>query len=201
MKRTKTTSVVSVMSVAVVYILTASAIGHFAATPASAGMLDAGARFPEWRMPDQTGTTLSSAELAGKPYLLWFYPRASTPGCTAEGRGFRDAYAELQGEGLAIVGVSFDAPDANAEFAREEEFPFPLLSDSDKTLAIAVGAADSPSQWMARRVSYLVGPDGVVWVAYDTVDPRGHAAQVLTDVRARRAVPAQEQGGQSKGPD
>jgi peroxiredoxin Q/BCP len=181
--------------------LTASAIGHFAATPASAGMLDAGARFPEWRLPDQTGTTRSSAELAGKPYLLWFYPRASTPGCTAEGRGFRDAYAELQGEGLAIVGVSFDAPDANAEFARDEEFPFPLLSDSDKTLAIAVGAADSPSQWMARRVSYLVGPDGVVWVAYDTVDPRGHAAQVLADVRARRATPAQEQGGQSKGPD
>jgi peroxiredoxin Q/BCP len=201
MKRPKTTSIVSVMSVAVVYILTASAIGHFAATPASAGMLDAGARFPEWRMPDQTGTTRSSAELAGKPYLLWFYPRASTPGCTAEGRGFRDAYAELQGEGLAIVGVSFDAPDANAEFARDEEFPFPLLSDSDKTLAIAVGAADSPSQWMARRVSYLVGPDGVVWVAYDTVDPRGHAAQVLADVRARRATPAQEQGGQSKGPD
>jgi peroxiredoxin Q/BCP len=201
MKRTKTTSIVSVMSVAVVYILTASAIGHFAANPASAGMLDAGARFPEWRLPDQTGTTRSSAELAGKPYLLWFYPRASTPGCTAEGRGFRDAYAELQGEGLAIVGVSFDAPDANAEFARDEEFPFPLLSDSDKTLAIAVGAADSPSQWMARRVSYLVGPDGVVWVAYDTVDPRGHAAQVLADVRARRATPAQEQGGQSKGPD
>jgi peroxiredoxin Q/BCP len=201
MKRTKMSFIVSKRSVALVFTVATWAIGHLAVSPVSAGMLDVGARFPEWRMPDQTGATRSSAELAGKPYLLWFYPRASTPGCTAEGRGFRDAYAELQGEGLAIVGVSFDAPDANAEFAREEEFPFPLLSDSDKTLAIAVGAADSPSQWMAQRVSYLVGPDGVVWVAYDTVDPRGHAAQVLTDVRARRAAPAQEQGGQSKGPD
>ena len=189
------------MSVAVVSTLAALAIGHLAASAASADMLDTGARFPEWRMSDQTGTPRSSADLAGKPYLLWFYPRASTPGCTAEGRGFRDAYAELRGEGLTIIGVSFDAPEANAEFAREEEFPFPLLSDSDKTLAIAVGAADSPSQWMARRVSYLVGPDGVVWVAYDTVDPRGHAAQVLADVRARRASQPQEQGGQSKDSD
>ena len=201
MKRTKAKSVVSALSVAGVFTMATFAIGQLTAIPASADMLDAGARFPEWRMPDQTGTTRSSADLAGKPYLLWFYPRASTPGCTAEGRGFRDAYAELQGEGLTIVGVSFDAPDANAEFAREEEFPFPLLSDTDKTLAIAVGAADSPSQWMARRVSYLVGPDGVVWVAYDAVDPRGHATQVLADVRARRAASAQGQGGQSKEPD
>lgn len=201
MKRTKTGFIGSKLSVAAVFAVATWAIGHLSASPVSAGMLDAGARFPEWRLPDQTGTTRSSTELAGKPYLLWFYPRASTPGCTAEGRGFRDAYAEMQGEGLAIVGVSFDAPDANAEFARDEEFPFPLLSDSDKTLALAVGAADSPSQWMARRVSYLVGPDGVVWVAYDTVDPRGHATQVLADVRARRAAAAQEQGGQSNDPD
>lgn len=201
MKRAKANSIVSMTSVAVVSTLTAFAIGHLAAQAALADMLAAGARFPEWQMPDQTGAARSSSELRGKPYLLWFYPRASTPGCTAEGRGFRDAYAELQGEGLSIVGVSFDAPDANAEFAREEEFPFPLLSDTDKALAIAVGAADSPSQWMARRVSYLVGPDGVVWVAYDAVDPRGHATEVLADVRARRAASAQGQGGQSKDPD
>jgi peroxiredoxin Q/BCP len=169
--------------------------------PARADMLAAGAHFPDWTLPDQTGAARSSTELVGKPYLLWFYPRASTPGCTAEGRGFRDAYAELQGEGLAIIGVSFDAPEANAEFARAEEFPFPLLSDTSKSLAIAVGAADSPSQWMARRVSYLVGPDGVVWVAYDSVDPRGHAAQVLADMRSKRATPSQLQGGQSNEAD
>lgn len=177
------------------------ALGLLSASFADAGMIAAGARFPEWKMPDQTGAVRRSEEFAGKPYLLWFYPRAATPGCTAEGRGFRDAHADLQAQGLAIVGVSFDKPEANAEFARDEEFPFPLLSDKDKSLAIAVGAADSPSQWMARRISYLVGPDGVVWVAYDEVDPRGHAAQVLADVRARHQAPAQEQGGQSNDPD
>ena len=171
------------------------------ATPALAEMLAAGARFPDWTLQDQSGASRSAAEFAGKPYLLWFYPRASTPGCTAEGRGFRDAYAELQAEGLAVVGVSFDAPESNAEFARDEGFPFPLLSDTGKTLAVAVGAADSSWRLMARRVSYLVGPDGVVWVAYESVDPSTHAAQVLADVRARRAPPAQAQGGQSKDAD
>jgi peroxiredoxin Q/BCP len=176
-------------------------IGALSPSPVAAEMLAAGDRFPQWQMPDQTGATRSSQELAGRPYLLWFYPRASTPGCTVEGRGFRDAYAQLQAEGLAIVGVSFDAPEANAEFARVEEFPFPLLSDTSKSLAVAVGAADSTWRLMARRISYLVSPDGTVWVAYDTVDPSGHAAQVLADVRARKIASSQEQGGQSKDPD
>jgi len=195
MKRTMTNRVFS--AACAVFLVTSC----LATTPSAADMLAAGARFPDWMLQDQTGTLRSSAEFAGKPYLLWFYPRASTPGCTAEGRGFRDAYAELQGEGLAIIGVSFDAPTANAGFARDEEFPFPLLSDTSKSLAIAVGAADSTLRWMARRVSYLIGPDGVVWVAYDSVGPQGHAAQVLADVRARRAAPAQPQGGQSKDAD
>jgi len=177
------------------------AVFVLAVAPARADMLAAGAHFPQWTLPDQTGAMQSSTQLAGKPYLLWFYPRASTPGCTAEGRGFRDAYAELQREGLVIIGVSFDSPETNAEFARQEEFPFSLLSDTSKSLAIDVGAADSASQWMARRVSYLVGPDGVVWVAYDSVDPRGHAEQVLADMRSKRATQSQPQGGQSKEAD
>jgi peroxiredoxin Q/BCP len=152
---------------------------------ASAGMLAKGARFPDWKLSDQAGKERSSAELAGKPYLLWFYPRASTPGCTAEGRAFRDAYAEISTAGLVVLGVSFDAPAANAEFAAAEEFPFPLLSDSERKLATAVGAASAPDQWYARRISYLVGPDGTVLVAYDDVEPKGHAAQVLADFRAR----------------
>lgn len=149
----------------------------------SAEMLAKGASFPEWKLVDHAGKERSSAELAGKPYLLWYYPRASTPGCTAEGRGFRDAYAEISSAGLAVFGVSFDKPAANAEFAAAEEFPFPLLSDTERTLAVAVGAAAKPDQWYAKRISYLVGPDGKVLVAYDDVDPKEHAGQVLGDFR------------------
>lgn len=152
---------------------------------ASAGMLGDGAPFPAWELRDQTGATRSSNELSGRSYVLWFYPRASTPGCTAEGRAFRDAYAEIQEAGLTVIGVSFDSPDKNADFAKAEEFPFPLLSDTERKLAVAVGAADSADQWYARRISYLVGPDGKVLVAYDSVEPAVHAMQVLTDFRAR----------------
>lgn len=152
-------------------------------SPALATMLAPGTAFPAWKLPDQAGRERSSTELAGKPYLLWFYPRASTPGCTAEGRGLRDTFAEIQAAGFTVIGVSFDAPADNAAFAASERFPFPLLSDRARTLALAVGAADSAAQVVARRISYLVGGDGRVLVAYDAVDPSRHAAQVLADIQ------------------
>jgi peroxiredoxin Q/BCP len=151
---------------------------------AAAEMLTKGAAFPQWKLVDQGGKERSSAELAGKPYLLWFYPKAATPGCTAEGRGLRDAYAEITAAGLTVVGVSFDAPAANAAFATAEEFPFPLLSDTGRQLAMAVGAADAPTQAYARRISYLVGPDGKVLIPYGDVDPKSHAMLVVADFRS-----------------
>ncbi len=150
---------------------------------AGAGMLKAGDRFPDWTLKDQTGAVVSSADLAGSTYLLWYYPKAMTPGCTAEGCGLRDAFDAFSAAGVTIVGVSFDDPEANAKFVAKENFPFRLLSDEDRALAVAVGAADSPKRLWARRISYLVGPDGTVLRAYADVDPRTHAEQVLADVR------------------
>ena len=152
-------------------------------TSAGAAMLKAGDRFPAWQLVDQSGATVSAKELAGRRYLLWFYPKAMTPGCTAEGQGLRDAYARFQAKGVAVYGVSFDPPADNARFVAAERFPFKLLSDDQRTLAVQVGAADSPSAPVARRISYLVGPDGVVLAAYDNVQPSTHARQVLGDVR------------------
>ena len=126
---------------------------------------------------------MRSQDLAGQRYLLWFYPKAMTPGCTAEGQGLRDAYAEFAAKGVAVFGVSFDTPADNARFVAAEGFPFKLLSDGQRTLATQVGAADSASAPMARRISYLVGPDGTVLAVYDAVQPAGHARQVLGDLR------------------
>lgn len=150
---------------------------------AEAAMLAPGDRFPAWQLVDQTGATVASRELAGRRYLLWFYPKAMTPGCTAEGQGLRDEYAAFEAKGVAVFGVSFDTPADNARFVAAEAFPFKLLSDSQRALATQVGAADSPSAPMARRISYLVGPDGVVLAAYDAVQPSAHARQVLGDLR------------------
>jgi peroxiredoxin Q/BCP len=150
----------------------------------AAGMLADGAAFPEWSLPDQTGKTVSSKDLAGKTYLVWFYPKAQTPGCTAEGRGLRDKIEDFKKRGVEIVGVSFDAPDANKAFVEAEGFPFRLLSDQDRTLAQAVGAADSKDAAVAKRISYLVGPDGKVKKAYGAVTPASHASDVLGDLPA-----------------
>jgi peroxiredoxin Q/BCP len=153
------------------------------AGPAHAAMLKEGDPFPAWKLRDQNGAEVSSADLAGKTYLVWYYPRAMTPGCTAEGVSLRDRHADFQSLGVEVLGVSFDPPDQNKKFAEQESFPFRLLSD-DGSLAVAVGAADSSDQKAARRVSYLVGPDGKVLHAYATVDPANHAAELLEDLRA-----------------
>ena len=150
---------------------------------ADATMLKAGDRFPAWQLVDQTGATVRAQDLAGRRYLLWFYPKAMTPGCTAEGQGLRDAYANFQAKGVAVYGVSFDPPADNARFVAAEGFPFKLLSDERRTLAVQVGAAESPSAPVARRISYLIGPDGIVLAAYDGVQPSTHAKQVLDDLQ------------------
>lgn len=153
------------------------------AVTATAGeMLKPGDAFPAWEMKDHTGTPVSSASMSGKPYLLWYYPKASTPGCTKEGCALRDSYADFQKLGVEVLGASFDDPKDNAEFVASQRFPFLLLSDSTKELAVAVGAADSPSRLWARRISYLVGSDGKVLAAYRDVDPATHAQQVLADI-------------------
>jgi peroxiredoxin Q/BCP len=143
-------------------------------------MLAAGDPIPSWTLKDHTGEPVSSSDLKGRTYLLWFYPRAMTPGCTVEGRSLRDSYEKFQERGVVILGVSFDEPESNAQFVREEQFPFKLLSDTDRSLATRVGAADSASQGAARRISYLVGPDGEVLRAYPSVDPQTHVEQVLS---------------------
>jgi peroxiredoxin Q/BCP len=151
----------------------------------AADSIKAGDPFPEWKLTDHNGVVVSSKDMAGKTYLLWFYPRAMTPGCTAEGDGLRDNFPGFKERGVEILGVSFDEPTDNARFVEAEHFPFRLLTDKDRKLAVAVGAAGDTTMPMARRISYLVGPDGRVLKVYATVNPVTHATDVLADVPTR----------------
>lgn len=155
-----------------------------AAPVVAGGMLAAGDPFPAWSLLDHTGKPVKSTDLRGKIYLLWYYPKAMTPGCTKQGCTLRDSFADFSKRNVEVLGVSFDDPKSNAEFVAKERFPFRLLSDTDRSLGVQVGAADSPSRLFARRISYLVSAEGKVLKAYEKVDPSRHAEEVLADIDA-----------------
>jgi peroxiredoxin Q/BCP len=145
-------------------------------------MIEHGSPFPEFELPAHDGSTVSSASLAGRAYLLYFYPKAATPGCTREACELRDHWSELAAADLEVYGVSYDPPEANRAFAERQRLPFLLLSDRDRSLAGTVGAARLLLP-VPKRISYLVGADGRVLKAYPSVTPSAHAAEVLEDFK------------------
>jgi peroxiredoxin Q/BCP len=145
-------------------------------------MLKAGDSAPDFIARSHQGATVSLASLRGKKSLLWFYPEADTPGCTLEGRGFRDHQEYYDDNRIQIVGVSFDDVERNAAFAHKYDFKFPLLSDVDRKIALAYGACSDAKAQHAERVSYLIDENGKIVRVYDHVDPRDHPARVLAEI-------------------
>ena len=145
-------------------------------------MLKVGDTAPDFIAQSHTGAPLALSGLRGKKVLLWFYPEADTPGCSLEGRGFRDHQEYFDDCGIAVVGISFDPIDRNAAFANKYDFKFPLLSDCDRAVAIAYGACDDSRSPHAERVSFLIDEAGKIARVYDQVDPRDHPAKVLAEI-------------------
>ncbi|MGH7781287.1 MAG: peroxiredoxin [Candidatus Binataceae bacterium] len=145
-------------------------------------MLKVADRAPEFTLPAHDGRTISSADLRGRKVLLWFYPAASTPGCTTEGRGFRDHQSYYDENEIQILGVSFDPTEANAAFARNNGFKFPLLSDCTRKTALAYCACADLKSTTPERMSFLIDEDGRIAKIYDHVDPRDHPARVLAEL-------------------
>src|SRR5579872_3024639 len=145
-------------------------------------MLKAGDMAPDFAAQSHQGAKVALSSFRGKKVLLWFYPEADTPGCTLEGRGFRDHQEYYDDNGIQIVGVSFDDADRNAAFAQKYDFKFPLLSDVDRKIALAYGACSDPKTQHAERVSFLIDAEGKIARVYDHVDPRDHPARVLAEI-------------------
>jgi peroxiredoxin Q/BCP len=163
-------------------MLTASLLLVTAATVNGGEMIEPGEHFPAFSLATHDGGTVTSEQLQGTAYLLYFYPKADTPGCTKEACAFRDSWAEVQAAGLKVFGVSYDSPKVNAAFAEKYRLQFPLLSDGERKLATAVGAERALLP-VPKRISYLVGADGKVLKAYPKVSPAEHAAEVLADLK------------------
>lgn len=142
-------------------------------------LLAAGSQAPEFRATAHDGSTVSLAELHGRKVVLWFYPKADTPGCTVEGKGFCSEYERLEALGVEVLGVSFDDRAANAAFAYKFGFPYRLLCDTDRSIGMAYGACDSTGARHARRISYVIDESGRILQAYGQVDPATHIVEVL----------------------
>jgi thioredoxin-dependent peroxiredoxin len=141
----------------------------------------------EFELPNQEGNQVSSGDFAGKKYVLFFYPRAMTPGCTAESCDFRDSYSEFNEAGYEVVGVSPDPPSRNLKFKEKEGLNFDLLSDEDHTLADSLGAWGEKklygkvSQGLIRS-TFVIDEYGEVEKAYRNVRAKGHVARVKKDL-------------------
>jgi peroxiredoxin Q/BCP len=159
------------------------------AAKASSGSVDVGSRAPAFELSDEKGQKVSSAALAGSPYLLYFYPKDDTPGCTKEACDIRDSFARFGQQGLRVLGVSPDSAASHAKFSSKYGLPFTLLSDPEKTLASAYGVWGKKQNYGREymgiiRSSFLVGKDGTIKKAYRGVKVPGHVAEVLADAKA-----------------
>jgi peroxiredoxin Q/BCP len=148
--------------------------------------LKAGDAAPDFKVKDHTGKEVKLADLKGKRFVLWFFPKAETKGCTIEGCGFRDLAAEFEKKKVVVYGVSFDKEEANAAFVKNSKFPFALLCDTDKAVAKAYGAWDAKKPDFAQRNTYVVSPEGKIEKVYTGVNPMGHPKEVLEAIPAPR---------------
>jgi peroxiredoxin Q/BCP len=150
---------------------------------------DAGKAAPSFDLTDEKGAHVTSASLTGKPYLLYFYPKDDTPGCTKEACDIRDNFARFGQHGLRVLGVSPDSAASHAKFGKKYGLPFTLLSDPDKALANAYGVWGKKQNYGKEymgiiRSSFLVGADGTIKKSYRGVKVDGHVDAVLSDAQA-----------------
>ncbi|MEY8021952.1 thioredoxin-dependent thiol peroxidase [Muriicola sp. SD30] len=146
--------------------------------------LKEGDKVPQFTSKDQDGNEIKLSDYKGNKLVVFFYPRANTPGCIAEACNLRDNYAELQAQGYSLLGVSEDSQKKQANFRDKYEFPFPLLADEDHTVINAFGVW-GPKKFMGReydgihRMTFIVNGDGIVEKVIDKVKTKDHAAQIL----------------------
>ena len=142
---------------------------------------------PDFTLLDQDRNPVSLSDFSGRRVVVFFYPKAMTPGCTAEACDFRDSYQDFLDAGMAVVGVSPDPPEDLAKFREKDDLPFPLLSDADHQVAEAFGAW-GPKKLYGRemvgliRSTFVLGPDGEVERDYRNVRAKGHVGRLRRDL-------------------
>jgi peroxiredoxin Q/BCP len=152
-------------------------------------VLEAGAQVPDVGAQDQNGRSVKLRDFKGRKLVVYFYPKADTPGCTAESQAFRDLKGDLDAAGADIVGVSRDTVEAQKKFADKYSLNFPLLADTSSAICDAFGVIVEKNMYGKKsigiqRSTFVVGTDGTVAKTWPRVSVEGHGAAVLEAVRS-----------------
>jgi peroxiredoxin Q/BCP len=143
-----------------------------------------GRRAPAFRLPDASGEMVRLSDFAGETVVLYFFPKADTPGCTAQACGVRDRLAEYEVAGAVVIGISRDEPEQLYRFAHKHDLPQLLLSDADHKVAEKYGVWVEKSMygrryWGVQRATFIIGPNVKIVKAFPKVSPRKHDELVL----------------------
>ena len=149
-------------------------------------MLKAGTKAPEFVLPDQNGEIVRSQDLLGRPYVIYFYPKDSTPGCTQEACNLRDNYERFLAKGYAVVGVSVQDAKSHLKFKAKNNLPFPLIADTDMKLNEAFGVWGEKSMYGRKymgtfRTTFIINEEGVVEQIFGPkqIKVKDHSNQIL----------------------
>jgi len=147
-------------------------------------LLNVGDKVPEFEGIDQNNAKISSQDFTGNTWVVYFYPKDNTPGCTAQACSLRDGYDDLLAEGIQVIGVSADSVKSHDKFAVKFDLPFPLLADEDKSV-ISLFGVWGPKKFMGReyegihRVSFVIDENGIVEHVIQKPKTKDHANEIL----------------------
>ncbi len=162
-----------------------------------ADILAPGTKAPEFQGTDQDGQLVRLSDYGGRPVVLYFYPADMTTGCTMEACAFRDERDEFQNLGAVVLGVSTQDAASHREFRAKHNLNFPLIADPSKDICRAYNALGLLG--VAKRVTYVIGPDGTIVDSFKSINPKPHVERALRVVREQGANHAVE-GASSAGP-
>lgn len=150
-------------------------------------MLETGTKAPEFTLDNQDGNSISLSDFLGQKVLVWFYPKASTPGWIVEGQGLRDEFQNFKEKNTIVLGISADSIKAQKNFCIKQSFLFSLLSDPEKSVirdykAIGLKKMYGREYEGILRISYLIDEEGLIHKAYEKVKTKEHAKEVLQDL-------------------
>jgi thioredoxin-dependent peroxiredoxin len=168
-------------------------------------MLASGAPAPAFNLPDQTGAPQNAKALKGQRYLVYFYPKDATPGCTTQACGLQSDLEQFNQLGIAVFGVSMDSVASHKKFADKYGLQFPLLADTDKALIEAYGVWVEKSMYGKSymgisRSSFLIGTNGKIEQVWEKVNTKTHAADVLAFINGHKAASAPVKKAVAKAP-